>query len=98
MCRRGGENIESMTKDTFQLKYENDLQMAYIEKVQDEETKNHKECNTEIVTSFIPQLMDINGKVHRLCPVRSFENYLNVLNPKCNSQSSHSDLLRKKTK
>ena len=85
MCRRGGENIETMNKETFKLKYDSELQMAYVQKVQDEQTKNHQESNTEIITGFIPQLLDVDGSVHRLCPVRSFENYLNVLNPRCDA-------------
>lgn len=40
-CRRGGENIETMTKGTFELKYDVNTKMAYVKKVRDEMTKNH---------------------------------------------------------
>lgn len=86
-CRRGGENIHDMTKDTFQLFYDNEMNIGYVKKVKDEETKNHKETNAEIVTGFMPQILDPNngGRPHKLCPVRSFENYIAALNPKINS-------------
>ena len=80
MCRRGGENIESMTKDTFQLIWDNDLNMSYVKKVQDERTKNRTETNHEIITGFIPAILNADGTPHRLCPVTSFENYIETLN------------------
>lgn len=59
--------------------------MAYVKEVQDELTKNHKQRdNVEIITGFMPQILDAKGKPHKLCPVRSFENYLGHLNEKCN--------------
>ena len=51
--------------------------MAYVKKVMNEMSKNHKETDHEIITGFMPQLLDLNGRPHKLCPVRSFENYLN---------------------
>ena len=53
-----------------------------MEKVEDETTKNHKETNYEVQTGFMPQMVNSNGKPHKLYPVRSFENYLGHLNPK----------------
>lgn len=47
----------------------------------DEQTKNHKETDAEIVTGFMPQMLDVNGRSHRLCPVRSYENYIGHLHP-----------------
>ena len=38
----------------------------------------------EIITGFMPQILDSKGMSHKLCPVRSFENYLGHLNDKCN--------------
>lgn len=82
-CRRGNEKIEDMKKDTFKLMYDSTSQISYVKKVRDEETKNHKETNSNIVTGFMPQIIDPEtGRPHRLCPVRSFENYLGYLNPK----------------
>ena len=48
-CRRGNENVHKWTKDSFQLKFDTETSMAYIEKVIDEETKNHKETNAKIL-------------------------------------------------
>ena len=70
-----------MIKDTFKLCYDRDTGMAYVKKVQDELTKNHKGKDTvEIVTGFMPQILDADVKPHRLCPVRSFENYIGHFN------------------
>lgn len=80
-CRCGGENIEDMTKDTVKLEYDVESKMAYVKKVKDELDKNHHESDTEIVTGFMPQLLTASGKVHKMCPVRSFENYIAHLNP-----------------
>ena len=82
MVRRGSENIEKMTKSTFELKYDNEIGMAYVQKIEDEMTKNHQEVNNEIITGFMPQIVDtITGLPHKMCPVRSFENYVAHLNP-----------------
>ena len=45
MCRRGGENIKDMTKETFQLCFDNETKISYVKKVLDEMTKNHQECD-----------------------------------------------------
>ena len=66
----------------MQLMYDSNTNIAYVKKVRDEMTKNHKECNKEIYIGFMPQILDANGRPHHLCPVRSFENYFNKLNPK----------------
>ena len=82
MMRRGSENIDKMTKNTFKLEYDTEIGMAYVRKVQDEVTKNHQETDSEIITGFMPQILDATtGVPHKLCPVRSFENYLCHLNP-----------------
>lgn len=83
-CRCGGENIEEMTKDTFELKYDIDTKMSYVKKVKDELTKNHKEGDHKIITGFMPQLLAADGHPHKLCPVRSFENYIFHLHPESN--------------
>ena len=80
-CRRGKENFHAMTKNTFALKYDAESGISHVEKVQDEQTKNHCETNAEIVTGFMPQMLDDTGRPHKYCPVRSFENYLGHLHP-----------------
>lgn len=72
-----------MTINTFALDYDTETQIAFVKKVQDELTKNRKDTDQEIVTGFMPQLLDNNGYPHKMCPVRSFENYIAHLNPKC---------------
>lgn len=80
-CRRGGENIHEFKKDTFALQFDTQSHIAYVKKQKDELTKNHRESDDTMVTGFMPQLLDQNGKPHHLCPVRSFENLLAHLNP-----------------
>ena len=45
-----------MTKDTFQFKKDPDTNFCYLVKIQDEETKNHKETDKDIVTGFMPEI------------------------------------------
>ena len=71
-ARRGGENIDSMTKNTFKLSTDPATNIKYIEKIADEETKNHKETDGQIITGFMPE-MENN---HKMCPVQSFLTYL----------------------
>lgn len=81
-CRRGGENVHGFRKDTFKIQYDAESKIAYVMKDLDELTKNHRENDSEKVTGFMPQLLNPDGTVHKMCPVRSFENYLGYLNPK----------------
>ena len=81
-CWRGSENIYEMTKDTSQLAYDRETKIAYVFKCRDEMTQNHQETNNPIVTGFMPQILNPDGMVNRLCPVHSYENYLNHLNKK----------------
>ena len=74
--RRGCENIYHWTKDTFKLVKDATTDIVYVEKVEDEETKNHKETNNEIITAFMPEI-----KGSRMCPVMSFTTYLSALSP-----------------
>ena len=85
MCRKGTENITDMTKDTFQLQYDTKTGISFVKKVQDEMQKKHQECDNEIITGSMPQILDIIGRPHKLCLVRAFENYVGRLNPKCNN-------------
>lgn len=68
-----------MTKDTFAIFQDNTTGLKYVKKVQDEMQKNHSECDGEIITGFMPEI-----KGDRMCPVRSFEMYLSLLNPRSN--------------
>ena len=80
-CWRGNENFHEFTKDTFQLQFNQETGIAFVKKAQDELSKNHQEADQEIVTGFMPQLLDHNGHLYHLCPVRSFENYLKSSEP-----------------
>ena len=84
-CRRGTENFQSFTKQTFQLAYDTEMGISYIKKIQDEISKNHHEAGQEVITGFMPQLLNSKERPHKLCPVRSFENYIEHLNPNINS-------------
>lgn len=81
-CRQGGENIPDFQKNTFQVMYDSQAKIAYVKKVVDELAKNHRESDSQMVTGFMSQVLDFDGKPHHLCPVRSFENYIGHLNPK----------------
>ena len=83
LCRCGCENIYNMKKDTFALEFNPETGMSYVYKRRDEQQKNHKETNNPIITGFMPQMLDGNGHPHKLCPVRSYENYINALCEKC---------------
>ena len=85
MCHSGGENINDMTKNTFQLNFDTETNISFVCKVEDEVQRNHKEYDEEIITGFMPQILNADGTSHKLCPVRAFENYINKLNPKNNS-------------
>ena len=77
-ARRGGEGIQNMTKSTFALKKDPDTEFCYIAKVVDEETKNHKETDNDIITGFMPEIPNC-----KMCPVQSFLTYLYSLSPEC---------------
>ena len=66
-ARHGGEGIQQMTKKTFALKRDPDTNFCYIVKVVDEETKNHKETDKDIITGFMPEIPNC-----KMCPVQSF--------------------------
>ena len=84
LCRHGGENIQDMITATFELKLDRDSGISYVKKVIDEMTKNHHETDRELVTGFMPQLRNVDGTIAKMCPVRSFENYIEVLDKKVN--------------
>ena len=57
-CRRGGENIYDMKKNTFELNFDEDTRIAYMKKMADEMTKNHKESDSEVITGIMPQIIN----------------------------------------
>lgn len=76
-CCRGKENLYKFTKETFKLKHNEEQDLRYIEKVQDEKTKNHQD-NGPIKCGHMPEL-----KGNGFCPVTSYLTYLYSLDPKC---------------
>ena len=79
ICHQGGENIKDLIKEMFQLHFDTETKMSYVKKVVDKIQKNHQEYDSEIITGFMPQIQNISGVPHKVCPVRSFEMYLNNL-------------------
>ena len=74
-----------MTKETFQLCFDNETKISYVKKVLDEMTKIHQECDNEIIICFMPQMLTTEDLPYKMCPVRAFENYTEKLNPNNNS-------------
>lgn len=73
-ARRGKENFYEMRKDTFEVITDQKTGLKYVKKAIDEEDKNHKGDQNEIVTGVMPQM-----KSKHFCPVNSFEVYLSLL-------------------
>ena len=74
-ARRGAENMDKMTKQSFKLEFHQKTETWYVVKNMDELTKNHKEID-EKVSGFMPE-----NKDDKLCPVRSYKKYIEHLNP-----------------
>lgn len=53
--------MTDMTKNTFKLMFDTETRISYVKKVVDEMDKNHKQHYTEIVTGFMPQILNENG-------------------------------------
>ena len=85
MCCRGGENIKDITKEMFQLHYDPETKFSYVKKVVDEIQKNHKECDNEIITGFMPEMLNTDGTSHKLCPVKAFQRCMYNLHPDNNN-------------
>ncbi|CAG2214467.1 unnamed protein product [Mytilus edulis] len=77
--RRGAENMDKMTKDTFIVKTDPKTKTKYVTKEIDELTKNHRFNDKENVTAIMPEQPDSPS-----CPVAAFQKYISKLNPKCN--------------
>ena len=76
-ARRGAENMHSMLKDTFKLEVDLKTGLRYITKAKDEETKNHKETDQDIISGYMTEIKD-----SKYCPVTSYLRYLEALSPK----------------
>ena len=74
-ARRGAENMHAMVKDDFKL-VTDPTGVRYITKARDEETKNHKETDQDIISGFMPEQKD-----DKYCPVTSYLKYVNGLSP-----------------
>ena len=78
------ENIHDFDVNTFELQYDNSTGIAFVKKIKGELTENHRETDDELITGFMPQMKNPDGSVSKMCPVRSYENYINFLDPKAN--------------
>ena len=78
-CRRGTENIHSMTKETFKILHEPVSGYRYVCLAADEMTKNHGPSDKGYGDGAMMPEMPGNP----LCPVASFEKYIMKLNPLC---------------
>ena len=67
LCRRGRENMKSMTKETF------------VYEVEDEADKNHDAHDNSFDTIGEGTLAEVPG--HPLCPVKTFQDYISKLQP-----------------
>ena len=74
-ARRDSESFKNMTTHTFKAVFDDMNDIIYIKKIEDELQKNHKECNDEIITGYMPKMKD-----NPLCPVESFREYMIHLN------------------
>jgi len=54
-CRRGIENMVSMTKNTFEARINSTTGEKYITKKQDEMTKNHRGNDKENISGLMPE-------------------------------------------
>ena len=89
LCRRGNGNFLLVEKDHFALDYYTKTSKAFVKKVKDELMKNYRDSDVGVTTGFMPQIIGADGRPHKLCPVRSYENYINHLNNKCNMLWQH---------
>ena len=71
--------MHNMTKYTFKVLFDQESGLKYVSKAVDELTKNHRENDKENGgDGYMPEMPG-----NPLCPVLSFEKYLEKLNPKC---------------
>ncbi|KAK3086405.1 hypothetical protein FSP39_017969 [Pinctada imbricata] len=74
-CRRGNENMCTMSKETFRVRTDENSGKKYVEKAVDELTKNHR-FDKEASSGVMPAMEGSSQ-----CPVASFELYLSKLHP-----------------
>ena len=74
-CRRGCENMDSMLKTDFDIKLNEENGEYFVIKIRDELTKNHQDLEN-IMSGIMPE-----NPTDRLCPVKSFREYLSHLQP-----------------
>jgi hypothetical protein len=58
--------MHKMTKTTFVVKFDEKTAMKYVVRAEDEATKNHKANENDIVTDYMPSMVD-----KKYCPVRA---------------------------
>ena len=76
----GGGTMHRMTKTTFKILYNPETGLEYVCKAVDEYTKYHRENENENEgDGSMPEMPPGNP----LCPVLSFQRYLEKLNPNC---------------
>lgn len=75
-CRRGAENMHTMTKKTFVVKTDPNTGRKYVYKQTDELTKNHGPNDDERVSGYMPEMVG-----DERCPVASFGKYVSTLDP-----------------
>ena len=75
------ENFQGFRKNTFKLTFNSETCTTDVKKVQDELSKNHYEADQEVKTGLMPQLLNSEGRPHKLFPVRLYKNYIEHLNP-----------------
>lgn len=78
LCRRGRENLRSMTRNTFGI--ETDASgRRYVFQKQGEMDKNHRETDRPDDTVGEGRMYELKG--NDLCPVSSYEKYISKLHP-----------------
>lgn len=70
-CRRGQENMHSMTKSTFTIKTDNKTRLRYVTKIIDELTKNRRENDKELVSGIMPETP---GETEKNCNLQNVDN------------------------
>ena len=77
--RKGNENHNNGERP-FCTRLQPGNRNGFVKKVQDELTKNHRDLDVGVMTAFMPQILGPDGRPHKMCPIRSFENYITRLN------------------
>ena len=78
LCRRGRENMKSMTKETFAVATD-DSGRKFVYEVEDEADKNHDAHDNSFDTIGEGTLSEVPG--HPLCLVKTFQDYISKLHP-----------------